>query len=251
MKQVVGVPFTGTLFKSDGSIEEIKIIQRLIEVSKIPLDDLGMSARDKKRVMDSALEPAINLLESLLQARVKIYLQSIAKRLLGPSIPLTWSPTSNNCQSLCNSFVNTDLFEPLISSERELYSMSFVCPQEGYLRNKVHTKYDVPSGLTEEFLLRFHFGRHDKADIIDILQEYWYDWGVFGALLYKYQDLFPWNCTEVYGRNAVKCEDCNLAKHILTFPFDAWSIVELHLARDQSITHHQAIFLTSGCTIVS
>lgn len=233
MKQVVGVPFTGTLSQSDGSIEETKIIQRLIEASKIPLYDPGMSARDKKRAMDSALEPAMDLLKSLLQARVKIYLESIAKRLLNPSIPLTWSATSNNCQSFCNSLIDTDLFEPLVSSERELYLMSFVCPQEGYLRNKVHTKYDVPSGLTEEYLLRFHFGRHDDADVIDTLQEYWYDWGAFGAPLYKYQDLFPWDCTEAYGKNPVKCGDCNLAKHILAFPFDAWSIVELHLARDQ------------------
>lgn len=151
MKQVIGVPFTGTLSQSNGSVEETKIIQRLIEASKIPLDDPGMSVRDKKKVMESVLEPAMNLLKTLLQERVKIYLKSIAKRLLNPKIPLTWSATSNNCQSFCNSLIDMDLFEPLASSERELYLMSFVCPQEGYLRNKVHTKYDVPSGLTEEF----------------------------------------------------------------------------------------------------
>lgn len=151
MKQVIGVPFTGTLSQSNGSVEETKIIQRLIEASKIPLDDPGMSVRDKKKVMESVLEPAMNLLKTLLQERVKIYLKSIAKRLLNPKIPLTWSATSNNCQIFCNSLIDMDLFEPLASSERELYLMSFVCPQEGYLRNKVHTKYDVPSGLTEEF----------------------------------------------------------------------------------------------------
>lgn len=256
MKQVVGVPFTGTLSQLDGSIEETKIIKRLIEVSKISLDDPGMSATDKKKALDSALEPAMDLLKTLLQARVKIYLESIAKRLLDPRIPLTWSATSNNCQSFCNALIGTDLFEPLVSSQRELYLMSFVCPQEGYLQNKVHTKYDVPSGLTEEYLLRFHFGRHDDADVIDTLQEYWYDWGAFGAPLYKYQDLFPWDCTEAYGRNPIKCGNCNLAKHILAFPFDTWSIVELHLARDQhmyappssipdSWMHNRLIILTA------
>ncbi|KAJ5706630.1 hypothetical protein N7488_006431 [Penicillium malachiteum] len=110
--------------------------------------------------------------------------------------------------------------------------MSFVFPYEGYLRNKINTKYDVPYGLTEEYLLKFHFGLHDDADIIDTLQEYWFDWGAFGAPLYKNQELFPWDCTEAYGRHPTKCNECNLAKHVLAFPLDSWSIAELHLHRD-------------------
>lgn len=55
-----------------------------------------------------------------------------------------------------------------------LYLMSFVCPQEGYVNPRVRTKFDVPSGLTEEYLLKFRYGRYE-ADIIDTLQEYWHD----------------------------------------------------------------------------
>jgi hypothetical protein len=29
----------------------------------------------------------------------------------------------------------------------------------------------VPNGLTEEYLLKFHYGRHDESDIIDTLAE--------------------------------------------------------------------------------
>ncbi|KAI9933669.1 hypothetical protein MW887_008142 [Aspergillus wentii] len=236
MKQVVGGPFTGVTSRSTETAEEKAIIQLLVEASKKQIDDPGLSAADKKGMLDSALDPVMKSLKSLLQIRVRIYLSSIAARLIDPTLTtLTWSATSNNCQSFCNSLIDKELFEPLVSNHKGkegFYLMSFFCPQEGYIRNKVHSKFDVPSGLTEEYLLRFHFGRHDDADVIDTLQEYWCDWGAFGSPLYKYQDLFPWDCTEAYGRYPTRCNDCNLAKHILAFPFDAWSIIQLHLNRD-------------------
>ena len=85
-------------------------------------------------------------------------------------------------------------------------------------------------------MLRFRFGRHDESDIIDTLQEYFYDWGAFGHHLYhNYQDLFPWDCTEAYGRYPVKCNECNIAKHVWSFPFDSWSLIHLHLQKDRRL----------------
>jgi uncharacterized membrane protein YgcG len=45
--------------------------------------------------------------------------------------------------------------------------------------------------------------------------------------------LYPWDCTEAYGRYPTKCGDCNLAKHVWAFPFDSWSISSHHLSRDR------------------
>ncbi|KAB8228656.1 uncharacterized protein BDW43DRAFT_315727 [Aspergillus alliaceus] len=241
MKQIVGAPFTGILSQGHESKQEREIVELMVAASKQPFDNPGLPIMEKQRILDGAMSYILEKLRNLLNSRVKIYLNSIAQHLLDPGNTLTWSATSNNCQNFCNSLIDSELFEPLVnglhmqSSEAPspLYLMSFVCPPEGYLNNKVISKFDVPSGLTEEYLLRFHYGRHDEADIIDTLQEYWYDWGAFESPLYKYQDLFPWDCTEAYMRYPTKCGDCNLSKHVWAFPFDSWSIIALHHYRDK------------------
>ena len=248
MKQIVGVPFTGLFSGSANSKVELEIIRLLIEGSQIPLDDPGVSHVEKDSALKKVLIRVRRKLETLIGDRLKIYLHSFVQRLMDPNIPLTWSWSSNNCQTFCNNIIDNDLFGSLTSvrdkddlqpnpnsKEDPLYLMSFVCPYEGYLRNKIDTKYDVPQGLIEEYLFKFHFGIHDDADIIDTLQEYWFDWGAFGGPLYKNQDLFPWDCTEAYGRYPTRCNECNLAKHVLAFPFDSWSISELHLHRDPNL----------------
>ncbi|KAF3481516.1 uncharacterized protein GIQ15_04275 [Arthroderma uncinatum] len=240
MKQVVGVPFSGIL---DNESLESQIVEDIVVASKLPFDDPGLSGADQRSLLDSAIGPLLAKLQSLMGWRVKVYIESISNRLLDLKTNISWSLTGNNCQSFCNAILEPDLFEPLLNGpERKsgpygepLYLMSFVCPQDGYQKRKVRTKFDVPIGLTEEYLLKFHFGRHDEADIIDTLLEYWYDWGAFAAPLYKYQDLFPWDCTEAYGKYPTRCGDCNLAKHVWAFPFDSWSMVALHLARDQHL----------------
>lgn len=243
MKQVVGAPFTGLLSSSEDAEQQKRIIELLIEGSQRRFDDAGLPQKDRSSLLRDALKPVMERLKNLLGHRVKIYLSSVVYQLLNEKNSLRWSSTGNNCQTFCNNLIENSLFGSLTTgggvegqtSSSPLYLMSFVCPQEGYLRNRVRTKYDVPCGLTEEYLLKFHFGRHDEVDIIDDLQEYWYDWGAFGAPLYKNQDLFPWDCSEAYGRYPTKCNDCNLAKHIWTFPFDSWSMVELHLHRDSQM----------------
>ncbi|KAF4982513.1 hypothetical protein FZEAL_1884, partial [Fusarium zealandicum] len=237
MKQVVGVPFSGSLDHE----KELEIVQDILTACKQPFDDSGLPASDQIKLLNSVLDPAMGKLKLLLGSRLKIYLGSIANRLLDENVKLAWSATDNNCQMFCGSLLDRSLFEPFLNGEASqtnedaypLYNMSFVCPDEGYRQRNVRSKFDVPFGLTEEYLLRFHFGRHDEADIIDTYQEYWYDWGDFGGTLYPYQDLFPWDCTEAYNRYPTKCGDCNLAKHVWAFPFDSWSMSSLHLARDR------------------
>ena len=86
----------------------------------------------------------------------------------------------------------------------------------------------MPNGLTEEYLLKFRYGRHEESDAIDALQEYWV---AFGGPIYPYQALFPWGCTEAYNRYRTKYVNCNTSKHVLAFPFDSWSIISLHLSK--------------------
>lgn len=237
MKQVIGVPFSGLLEQK----AEREIVRDLIKASKRRFDDPGLHKSQQRKILDQSLESLLVSLRSLIGSRVRIYLRSVADQLLDVNNNLCWSATENNCHSFCNSLINSDIFGPLVSELKNsidtlhgpLYLMSFFCPQESYKQPRVRTKFDVPSGLTEEYLLRFRYGRHEEADLIDTLQEYWYDWGAFSSPLYRYQDLFPWDCTEAYDRYPAKCGSCNLAKHVWAFPFDSWSIISLHLIRDR------------------
>ncbi|KAI1111526.1 hypothetical protein F5Y14DRAFT_424848 [Nemania sp. NC0429] len=237
MKQVIGSPFTG-LEPGDASLES-RIIDGLISASHVGFDDPGLSRRDRQKWMDKVIVPILEDLEELLRTRLHVYLWSVTSRLLDPHTRLRWNPASNNCQNFCDSILDLGTFGPLTASGHKemqpaLYLMSFACRPAGYIKPKIKSKFDVPRGLTEEYLLRFRYGRHDDADIIDTLQEYWYDWGAFGKHLYRYQDLFPWDCTEAFGRYPVTCGNCNLAKHVWAFPCDSWSIIALHLTRDRS-----------------
>ncbi|KAI0508765.1 hypothetical protein F5B22DRAFT_383159 [Xylaria bambusicola] len=237
LKQVIGSPFTG--LDPEDVILENRIIDSLISASNIGFDDPGLSRQDRQTRTENLMGPIMEDLQDLIKARVSVYLKSITSRLLDPQTKLTWNLASNNCQNFCDSVMDLETFGPLFAHNHDqpksmLYLMSFVCRPSEYSKPKIKTKLDVPRGLTEEYLLRFRYGRHDDADIIDTLQEYWYDWGAFGKHLYRYQDLFPWDCTEAFGRYPVSCGDCNLAKHVWAFPFDSWSIIALHLTRDHS-----------------
>ncbi|KAI9779636.1 MAG: hypothetical protein M1839_007301 [Geoglossum umbratile] len=239
MKQVAGAPFSGIL---DPNLER-DIIKALMKASQQRFDDPGLHATEQRKLLDQILGNLLSKLKLLIESRVSIYLGSIAKRLLDPQTNLHWSATSNNCQNFCDTLIDWEKFGPMIGSDSviseaddrgaPLYTMSFVCRPSGYTARPVNTKFDVPSGLTEEYLLKFRYGIHDEADIIDSLQEYWYDWGTFGGPLYEHQDLFPWDCTEAYGRYPVSCNDCNISKHVWAFPFDSWSMISLHLSRDR------------------
>lgn len=239
MKQVVGGAFSGLL---DSRLEH-EIISGLVSASKRRFDDPGLHTSEQRKLVDESLDWLLSKIKVLIASRVDVYLRSIASSLLDPATNLHWSATKNNCQDFCDALVSLDTFGALVSptsismddgnGASPLYLMSFVCRPAGSVHRPVKTKFDVPSGLTEEYLLKFRYGRHDDADIVDTLQEYWYDWGAFGGNLYQYQDLFPWDCTEAFGRYPVTCNECNLAKHVWAFPFDSWSIISLHLARDR------------------
>ncbi|KAL4927873.1 uncharacterized protein BDV17DRAFT_282326 [Aspergillus undulatus] len=235
MKQVVGSPFTGVL---DQDLEK-KIINALVNASKEPFDDPGLRRQDRIQWLKRLLGPIIDDIKQLVTPQLSTYLESIVSRLLDPNVILRWSPTGNNCQNFCDSLIDHSLFTPLAggpmleteNSNAPLYLLSFVTRPTGYIKPRVKSKFDVPRGLTEEYLLRFRFGRHDEADLIDSLHEYWFDWGAFGRHLYRYQDLFPWDCTEAFGRYPVTCGDCNVSKHVWAFPFDSWNVIALHLGR--------------------
>jgi hypothetical protein len=147
----------------------------------------------------------------------------------------------------CDTIIDHGLFGSLVAPHPDdnghkvragpspLYLMSFVCRPAAYTPEKSVSKYSVPNGLTEEYILKFHYGRWEESDMIDALSEYWYDWGAFGGPIYRYQDVFPWDCTEAYGRCPVKCGNCNITKHVWAFPFDSWSIASLHLSRGRHL----------------
>ncbi|KAK2768344.1 hypothetical protein FQN54_000198 [Arachnomyces sp. PD_36] len=245
MKQVVGVPFCG-LYKPE---LENEIIRELVSASKQRFDDPALPEKEQRRVLDETLQQILYKIIELMGSQAKTYLTSIASRLLDPSVNLGWNARTNNCQSFCDSLIDTNLFGALIDQNRSprdpnkeiappLYLISFVCRPAGYMKRVIKSKFDVPNGLTEEYLLKYRYGRYHDADIIDTLQEYWHDWGAFNKTPYPFQDLFPWDCTEAYGKYPVKCGEFNIAKHIWAFPFDSWSIISLHLQRDRCLYPH-------------
>jgi hypothetical protein len=188
----------------------------------------------------------------LLGDRVVRYFDVIASKLFDPKIELTHNYFTNNCQQFCARILDFRTFGSFLATtpacrshipKNPLYLVSFVCPPGSYdspRRIRPRTKNQAPNGLTEEYILRFRcHGHHDESDHIDTLREYWNDWGAFGGPLYKHQDLFPWDCTEAYRKGEagsnIKCNDCTITKHIWSYPFDAWSIAQLHIYREKSL----------------
>jgi hypothetical protein len=239
LKQVVGGTFCGFLNKE----LEDEIIAALLSESQQPVVR-GLSVADQSLLLEQAVKRLMKPMERYLRPHISFYLDSVTTRLLDSAVQLKWDFLTNNCQTFCDQLIDQSMFGPLLAQENlrgaygesrpiPLYLMSFVCRPGAYVIENVKSKYDVPNGLTEEYLLKFRFGRHEESDLIDILSEYWYDWGGFSQPLYPYQDIFPWDCTEAYNRYPTKCGDCNVAKHVWAFPFDSWSIISLHLTREK------------------
>ncbi|KAJ6445098.1 gliotoxin biosynthesis protein GliK [Purpureocillium lavendulum] len=241
LKQVAGGAFATLLNEA----AENDIIETLIQESRDLVDE-GISATEKATLLAESVGRLLQKIQIYLAPRVTAYISSIVARLLSPEVDLRWNFQTNNCQMFCDNIIDRDIFGSLFAPHEvagdtddpatiPLYLMSFVCRPGAYVKQKAKSKFDVPNGLTEEYLLKFHFGRHDESDLIDTLAEYWYDWGNFEGPVYRYQDVFPWDCTEAYCRYPVKCGDCNISKHILAFPFDSWSIISLHLSRGREL----------------
>ncbi|KAH3200528.1 hypothetical protein KXV64_003533 [Aspergillus fumigatus] len=227
LKQVVGTPFTGWPL----SPAEDEIITLLVKASNDDIEGACQELHDK--------------VKTFLSPWVSVYFESIVGSLLDTKTRLAWDGLTNNCQQFCNSLIDWELFGPLVASSsvtistndppQPLYRMSFVCrpraAQDPF--NHPNSITNVPYGLTEEYIRRFHFGCYTGPDVIDSLHEYWYDWAGFHKPLYPHQSLFPWDCTEALRRYPVKCGTCTLSKHVWAFPFDSWSIIALHLSRDK------------------
>jgi hypothetical protein len=228
MKQVVGAPFTGLM---DTELED-----SIISAVSTMKPSTGLEK--------DCLDWIITLLKNLIGKELSVYLNSVVDKLLDPQVKLSWSAETNNCEMFCTSLLDTPTFGPLFSTKSSVdghlkqhshfYLMSVVCRPIPFSIQKFDSKLDVPYGFVEEYVLHYRYGI-PESDIIDTLQEYWHDWAAMGKPPYQYQSLFPWVCNEAFGRNPVKCGsyDHNLAKHLLAFPFDSWSLISLHSQRDR------------------
>ncbi|GFG23354.1 hypothetical protein IFM61606_03233 [Aspergillus udagawae] len=227
LKQVVGTPFTGWPL----SAAEEEIIELLVKASRDSTEATRQELHDR--------------VKAYLSPWVSVYFKSIVGKLLSSKATLAWDGLTNNCQQFCDSLIDWQDFGSLLAQSsitgsdkdrpQPLYRMSFVCRRRATQDPFQHpdTIINVPYGLTEEYIRRFHFGCYAGPDLIDSLHEYWFDWGGFNRHLYPNQTLFPWDCTEALHRYPVKCGACTLSKHVWAFPFDSWSIISLHLSRDK------------------
>jgi hypothetical protein len=244
MKQVIGCVFTGL---SDEPTE-LEIIDALVEQSRIcAYDPMRMEGCDDNR-LEQAAKRITERLRALLGDRVSRYFDVLASKLF--TVDLGHDMINNHCQKFCANILDFVAFGSFFATTpacrlhvptKPLYLMSFVCPPGSYdspRHVRPTSKKQAPNGITEEYLLRFRqYGHHEESDIVDTLLEYWHDWGAFGGPLYRNQDLFPWDCTEAYRMGEAeisgKCNDCSIARHVWSFPFDAWSMVQLHMSRNK------------------
>lgn len=230
MKQVVGGAFSGYFER----LMEDAIVEQAMSLTQF-------RSKDKTYTLDkvhAGAEALMEKMKALLAGRITAILERIASRLFDRSVAIEWDFFTNNCQYFLDSILRYEDFGGLFgnayySNGLPLYLMSFVVRIQSYDKAPVYKTYDVPNGQTEEYLLAFRSGRHDDADIVDTLHEYWHDWGAFGGHLYKHQGHFPWDCTEAYRDPAPTCNDCTLSRHVWAFPFDSWSIIQLALQKDQ------------------
>ncbi|KAL8366755.1 hypothetical protein RB595_010558 [Gaeumannomyces hyphopodioides] len=254
MKQIVGSPFWGVGGLSDTSIED-RVVKAVAEASLKYAENHRKSARFNEQRKASLRHKILRDIQSLLHARLKSYLRTIAGRLLDRDIPLAWHILDNNCQRFCDAVIDRRVFSSFMLYKRNdncvtrwgippLYLVSFVSRigcHDGFPKRIVPvSRAAAANGHTEEFLLRYRrFGHHNDTDIVDSLTEYWTDWGGFREPIFPHQGLFPWDCTEARTAEEeaeapqVRCGDCSLAKHLWAFPLDAWSIVQLHLCRER------------------
>ncbi|KAL8284546.1 hypothetical protein RB600_009112 [Gaeumannomyces tritici] len=244
MKQVVGSPFWGVGGVSDTSMEA-RIVRAVAEASLKYAENPRKSARFNEQRKASLRGKILRDIQTLLHARLRSYPRAIAGRLLDREVPLAWHILDNNCQRFCDAIIDRRVFGSFMLHRRnESCVTSFVSRigcHDGFPRRVVPASRDAAAnGHTEEFLLRHRrFGHHNDTDIVDGLTEYWTDWDGFRAPVFRHQGLFPWDCTE--ARTAadeaeapqVRCGDCSLAKHLWAFPFDAWSVAQLHLCRER------------------
>jgi hypothetical protein len=149
---------------------------------------------------------------------------------------------SNHRSQIFGSFLADKRYCSQHGSNETLYLVSFVCrfgSHDGFPKKvRPGSTLAAPNGLTEEYLLWYRrYGHHNDSDIVDSLMEYWTDWGAFPEPIFPHQDRFPWDCAEAQSKEAdaatqnAKCGNCKIAKHLWAFPFDSWSIVQLHLFR--------------------
>lgn len=258
MKQVVGGAFCGFL---DQEAED-RIVDSLIAESG------GVTEPTEKSGSRVPTEESVSrLLEELqeyLGPRVSTYIDAIASRLADPSVDLCWDRISNACPAFCDRLIDRDMFGPLLSQSTTspLYLISFACRPDSNANAVAvaQTKHDVPPGHVQEYLAKLSAGHQPSSDLIDHLSAYWHDWACFprGAL-YPNQDLLPWDCTSAYARYPVPCGECSLAKHAWAFPFDAWSLLTLHLARsphsyplnEEHWTHNRARVLLAHAVLLT
>ena len=247
MKQVVGGTFCGFL---DDPAEE-NLVENLIELAR----NSESAELQKSFSSGSAFHVFWSDLKAYLEPNAIFFLRSIAERLRGP-MDIGWNQDHNNCQAFCNVLLGDPLLQrtfvrpppkgAISANPEKPYLISFIVNENSLQAVKPSNKEEVPNGFVEEFLLRIRNGRHDASDMFETLQEYWYNWGCLEQPMYQHQDIFPWDCTKAYKENLVKCGKCSLSKHVCTAPFDAWSLISLHLTRSRWLYPKHAFPITDA-----
>ncbi|KAJ8109539.1 hypothetical protein OPT61_g7386 [Boeremia exigua] len=233
MKQVVGSPFWNVGETQDAEVDFVRAIAKAslsygFARKKTP----DWNQRKRKKTLKDLHEK----LESIIKDRLKVYLRALVDKLYNPAIPLAFDILNNTCQKLCDNLIDRKIFSSFMVDARDcrergrgpkeaLYLLSFVSrpgSQDGSPRRVVpSSRSESTNGHTEEYLLRYRrFGHHNDTDIVDSLTEI------------SFRGTAPRQEARMKAGRS-KCGECKLLKHVWAFPFDSWSVAQLHLFRDR------------------
>ncbi|CAH0050688.1 unnamed protein product [Clonostachys solani] len=117
MKQVSGNDFCG-LFDAKN---ENKVIDAFIQESlNVKGTCTGNGCSCEREKIYAGTIRVLNELKRYLGPRVRLYMNTVAGRLLDPSVRLAWHPDNNNCQAFCESLIDSAIFRLSFTSSEPI-----------------------------------------------------------------------------------------------------------------------------------